>query len=78
MKKPDIEKILSVNPDFVIASSATDSQIELYETLEKAGITVAYFDVSSFEDYLDMLNILTKINTSFYYTAKIIKLSLRI
>ena len=61
MKKPDIEKILSVNPDFVIASSATDSQIELYETLEKAGITVAYLDVSSFEDYLDMLNILTKI-----------------
>lgn len=59
--KPDIEKILSVNPDFVIASSATDSQIELHETLEKAGITVAYFDVSSFEDYLDMLNILTKI-----------------
>lgn len=33
MKKPDIEKILSVNPDFVIASSATDSQIELYQQL---------------------------------------------
>ena len=29
MKKPDIEKILSVNPDFVIASSATDSQITM-------------------------------------------------
>ena len=59
--KPDIEQLLALKPDFVIASAGTDAQLELRETLENAGITVAYFDVDNFEDYLGMLNILTQI-----------------
>lgn len=58
---PNLELIFSVNPDFVIASASTSSNIEMKETLEAAGITVAYFDVDNFSDYLAMLDICTDI-----------------
>ena len=58
---PNLELIFSANPDFVIASASTSSNVEMKETLEAAGITVAYFDVDDFEDYLAMLNICTDI-----------------
>ena len=59
--EPDVEAILALEPDFVIASSKQDAQTELLETLENAGITVAYFDVNNFEDYLNSLKIFTDI-----------------
>lgn len=58
---PDIELLLSTEPDFVIASANLDSHIELEETLVNAGITVAYFNVSTVDDYLNMLDICTKL-----------------
>lgn len=58
---PNLELLLSANPDFVIASSSTAADVEMKEPLENAGITVAYFDVSSFEDYLAMLKVCTDI-----------------
>lgn len=58
---PDVERIIALEPDFVIASSMTDSQVELLDTLEKAGITVAYFYVNNFEDYLEALSVFTQI-----------------
>ena len=58
---PNLEMLLSANPDFVIASASTASNVEMKTALESAGITVAYFDVDSFYDYLDMLRICTDI-----------------
>ena len=58
---PNTELLLSANPDFVIASSSTASHVELCPLLEASGITVAYFDVTGFDDYLHMLNICTNI-----------------
>lgn len=58
---PSLELLLSAEPDFVLASAATASNVEMRETLEAAGIPVAYFDVSNFEDYLRMLDICTDI-----------------
>ena len=58
---PSLETLLSANPDFVIASSATAAAVEMKEALENAGITVAYFEVNSFYDYLSMLEICTDI-----------------
>lgn len=58
---PSLEALLSVDPDFVIASASTSSNVEMKEILENAGITVAYFDVDCFEDYLSMLDICTDI-----------------
>ena len=58
---PNLELLLSANPDFVIASASTASNVEMLEVLEAAGITVAYFDVDNFEDYLSMLKLCTDI-----------------
>ena len=56
---PNLELLLSANPDFVIASASTASHLEMRETLEAMGIAVADFDVDDFEDYLSMLEICT-------------------
>ncbi|NMC56700.1 MAG: ABC transporter substrate-binding protein, partial [Eubacteriaceae bacterium] len=61
VKEPNLEKIISLNPDFVILSSDIASHVQAAETLKKAGITCAFFKVEHFSDYLDMLNILTDI-----------------
>lgn len=61
VKAPDTELLLSVAPPFVIASSNTTSNIDLLPILEEAGITVAYFEIANFSDYLDMLKICTDI-----------------
>lgn len=58
---PGLELLLSAEPDFVIASASTSSNVEMKEVLENAGIVVAYFDVDNFEDYLSMLGICTDI-----------------
>ena len=58
---PNLELLLSADPDFVIASASTSSNVEMKEILEAAGITVAYFDVDNFYDYMDMLAIFTEI-----------------
>ena len=58
---PSFETLLSANPDFVIGSASTAADVEMKEQLETAGITVAYFDVDSFEDYLAMLDTCTEI-----------------
>jgi len=58
---PNLELLLSADPDFVLASASTASHVEMRELLEAAGITVAYFDVDNFEDYLTMLGICTDI-----------------
>jgi iron complex transport system substrate-binding protein len=59
---PNLELLFSANPEFVIASASTASNVEMQEVLEAAGITVAYFDVDHFEDYLAMLRICTDIS----------------
>lgn len=58
---PSLELLLSAVPDFVIASASTASNVKMKDALENAGITVAYFDVDNFEDYLSMLKICTDI-----------------
>lgn len=58
---PSLESLISSDLDFVIASASTSADIEMKESLQNAGITVAYFDVDCFEDYLNMLKIFTDI-----------------
>jgi iron complex transport system substrate-binding protein len=59
--EPDVEQIIAAEPDFIIASANTDADIELMETFENAEISVGYFSVSNFDDYLNMLKICTDI-----------------
>jgi len=58
---PSTEALLAAEPDFVLASASTASNVDLKELLENAGIAVAYFDVDNFEDYLAMLELCTAI-----------------
>lgn len=59
--EPDIEQLIAAQPDFVIASANTDADVQMEELLTQAGIPVAYFAVSDFDDYLHMLEICTDI-----------------
>ena len=72
-QNPNIEEILALNPDLVLLSSETtrtDSHVALKDALQGAGITAAYFSVTHFEDYLNMLEICTDItgNKEAYHT----------
>lgn len=60
-KSPSLELLLSSQPDLVLASTNTQQHLLWMDTLENAGITVAYFDVSDFDDYLRVLRIFTDI-----------------
>ena len=60
-KELSLEALFAAEPDFVIASANTAGNVRWRETLEAAGISVAYFDVSDFDDYLRMLKICTDI-----------------
>ena len=57
--EPDAEKLIASKPDLVLASVNTDADLELEGLLTQAGIPVAYFQVSDFEEYLHMLDICT-------------------
>lgn len=58
---PDVEQLIAAEPDFVLASAETEGDVELLEVLQQAGITVVYFSVSDFTEYLHMLDICTDI-----------------
>lgn len=60
-KQVSLEAVIAAQPDFVIASVNTDADLALREPLEAMGIPTAYFQVSTVEDYLRMLDILTQI-----------------
>lgn len=61
IKKINTEALFAVRPDLVIASSNTAADVALLDLLEEAGLTAAYFNVSSFPDYLRMLDICTRL-----------------
>ena len=61
IKEPNLELLIESDPDLVIASSNTQADVDLEDTLTDCGMTVAYFDVQNFSDYLRVLKIMTDI-----------------
>ena len=61
IKEPNFEVLLSAEPDLILASCNTAADLELMGRFEKLGITAAYFDVQSIDDYLRMLKICTEL-----------------
>ncbi len=57
----NLESIIALEPDFVIMTSGTggrggdSSQVDLREALVSSGIPVAYFEVTTFDDYLRLM-----------------------
>lgn len=58
-KSMSLESLLASQPDLVLASVNTRQHMEWKETLEAAGLTVAYFDIADFDDYLRLLELST-------------------
>ena len=61
IKEPNMELLLASEPDFVIGSTKTAADVNMIEVLDEMGIPSAMFNVSSFEDYLRMLDVCTQI-----------------
>ena len=63
----NLEAIMTLNPDFVIMTSGTggrggdSSQVDLRDALVGAGIPVAYFEVTTFDDYERLMRTFTDI-----------------
>lgn len=60
-KTVDTEKLISLEPDFVICSADIASHRDVASDLKKAKIPVAMLRMDTFEDYLTILRTLTKI-----------------
>lgn len=61
VKTPSLEPLLAAEPDLILASCNTSSNLQLMDTFEEADIPVLYFDVEAFDDYLRMLDICTQL-----------------
>ena len=63
----NLEAIMALNPDFVIMTSGTggrggdSSQADLRDALVGAGVPVAYFEVTTFDDYERLMRTFTDI-----------------
>lgn len=60
-KELDLEQLIACQPDLILASCNTAGNVALRDTFGEMGLTAAYFDVSTFADYLRMLKICTDI-----------------
>ena len=60
-KEISLETLISTQPDLIIASCNTALDVELMPTFEEMGIPAAYFEVSTFDQYLSMLERCTQI-----------------
>ncbi|MGN0996922.1 MAG: ABC transporter substrate-binding protein [Candidatus Ventricola sp.] len=55
-KAISLEKLVLAEPELILASTQTALDVELEPMLAQLGLTAAYFEVSTFEDYLRMLS----------------------
>lgn len=60
-KSLSLESLFAAEPDLVLASVNTDQNLQWRDTLEAAGIPVAYFEVSDFAGYLRLLKLCTEL-----------------
>lgn len=61
LKSPDVERMIAEEIDFVVLSATIAEHVKLRDTLEAAGITTAYFEVETFEEYGKMMRVMTEI-----------------
>lgn len=61
VKEPNLERIISLEPDFILLSADIASQAGLDNTLSSMGIPHAYFRIDTFKDYRCMMEELVKL-----------------
>lgn len=62
VKNPDLEKIVSLNPDYVILSADLSSHLSLKDSLDTMKIPYGYFQVDTFEDYKETMTQFCNVN----------------
>lgn len=55
VKSVDLEKLVALEPDYVVLSADLTAHTELKDSLEQMGIACGYFQVDTFEDYKAMM-----------------------
>lgn len=55
VKQINLERLISLNPDYVILSADLTAHLSLHEALSSAGIAHGYFRVDTFEDYKELM-----------------------
>ena len=55
VKEPNLELIVSLQPDYVILSSELTSHLALKSSLDSMNIAYGYFCADTFDDYADMM-----------------------
>ena len=60
-KSLSLEALFAAEPDLVLASVNTDQNLQWMDTLDAAGVPVAYFEVSDFAGYLRLLKLCTEL-----------------
>lgn len=61
IKSPSTETLLAAQPDFVLGSTKTAADVELMDLMDELGIPAVCFEVSSFSDYLELLELCTRL-----------------
>ena len=61
LKEPSMELILQLKPDLLILMPTLQKHLNMAETLDRTGISYAYFEMESFGDYLSVLKTFTDI-----------------
>ncbi len=62
MSKISPEKILALNPDLVILSTSMESQVALKDILEENKIPYLYVSYGVYQDYIDNLELMSRLN----------------
>jgi iron complex transport system substrate-binding protein len=60
---PNVEKIISLQPDLVLLSPTVSSQVALIPVLEKNNIQYVALDYTNFDDYMNMLKVYTDLTS---------------
>ena len=63
VKHPSLEKIVALDPDYVIFSADLTAHISLKESLDGMGIAYGYFRVDTFDDYKALMEQFCEINS---------------
>jgi len=60
-KKPNLEWTVALSPDLVLLSADLDAHLSLRPVMDAAGIPYAFFSVNTWQEYMDMMEILCQL-----------------
>lgn len=62
VEAPSLEKIVALNPDYVILTASLSSHLDLASSLDNMGISYGYFTIDTFDDYDQVMTQFCRVN----------------